>query len=284
MEGEVDMEIKLVFGDEFWDRLDELSKNANNRIFLLSAYIGKKDWNKIYSSKKSNIPVVTMCRSDSTFIPPKDTFIIDHNLYHGKLYVVDNVVLLGSQNLYNANKDGEFSVEFCTENERGASLIAYQALLKTLENSSPKPEPVNSAFLEFYEDCCPFCGGMPADPYEIISCAEYGGGFVSREDCDSYGGEGACKYCIEENRTSLGECYVCDHSGCGFGIQINTGHLIYHEFVQHNPSSIENAKKYLQLFNYFAQQNPNLAVTFFKLMGFTGNIFNIPKERLSWSV
>lgn len=276
------MNIKLVFGGEFWDRLHNLSTNATKRIFLLSAYIGKKDWDTVYASKKPSVPVITMCRSDSSYKPKFDTFVIDKNLYHGKLYVVDNVVLVGSQNLYNANKSGEFSVEFRADNEQEAALIAYQALLKTFENSFSSPEPINNSFLEFYDDCCPFCGGIPADPHAITRCSEYGRNFVSEEDCNSYEGEGACKYCIDENKNSLGECYVCDHSGCGFGIQVTTGKLMYHEFVEQNQSSLENAKKYLQLFNYFSASDSDLSVKFFRLMGFTGNIFNIPKDRLSW--
>lgn len=276
------MDINLIFGDEFWDRLNDLSKNAKKRIFLLSAYMGKRDWGKIVASKSPNVPAISMCRTDSSYKPTIDTFLINKDLYHGKLYIVDNVVLIGSQNLYNANKNGEFSVEFCADSDYEASLIAYQALLKTLENVMPSPEPVNNDFLEFYDDCCPFCGSLPAEPDSIIACAEYGGSFVSEDDCGSYGDEGACKYCIPENRHSLGTCYVCDHSGCGFGIQVSSGSLMYHEFAEQNPRSIANAKQYLALFNYFAAQNPGLAVKFFKLMGFTGNIFNIPSDRLKW--
>lgn len=276
------MEIKLVFGDEFWDRLNDLAKSAQKRIFLLSAYIGKRDWERVIASKQNDVPVATMCRSDSSFKPRVDTFVVNKKLYHGKLYVVDNVVLLGSQNLYNANKKGEFSVEFHAVDETEASLIAYQALLKTFEGVLPQPEPVNQNFLEFYGSCCPFCGGPPVDPYSVIRCAEYGGGFVSEEDCGSYGEEGACKYCIAENRINLGKCFVCDHSGCGFGIQVNTGKLMYHEFVEGNNLAINSAKKYIQLFNYFAKTDPKFALKFFTMMGFTGNIFNIPQERLSW--
>jgi hypothetical protein len=278
------MNINLVFGDEFWDRLNDLSKSATKRIFLLSAYMGKRDWDKVVASNNNDVPVISMCRTDSGFKPTTDTFLIDKNLYHGKLYVVDNVVLIGSQNLYNANKNGEFSVEFGADTEHEASLIAYQALLKTLEKTVPLPEPLNKEFLEFYEDCCPFCGGTPAEPNSIIRCAEYGGNFVSEEDCGSYGEAGACKYCIPENRHSLGTCYVCDHFGCGFGIQVSSGSLMYQEFAEQNPLSIENAKNYLALFNYFAAQNPSLAVKFFKLMGFTGSIFNIPSDRLKWEI
>lgn len=276
------MDIQLVFGDEFWTRLDELTKTAKRRIFLFSAYIGKKEWDSVIASKKKDVPLISMCRSDSGFKPDVDTFIVDKNLYHGKLYVVDNIVLLGSQNLYNANKKGEFSVEFQASNEHEASLIVYQALLKTFDGQCPSEEPVNESFLDFYGDCCPFCGGAPADPLSVIRCAEYGGGFVSEEDCGSYGDEGACKYCIPENRKNLGECYVCDHSGCGFGVQLNSRKLIYHTFVEQDNIAISNAKKYIQLFNFFAEFDPQFAIKLFRTLGFTGNIFNACTERLYW--
>lgn len=277
------MNIKLVFGNEFWGRLDELAKTAKRRIFLFSAYMGSRDWQKVNSSKPNGVPLLSMCRSDSGYIPHSDTFVVNKSLYHGKLYVVDDVVLLGSQNLYNAGKGGEFSVEFHATTQYEASLIAYQALLKTFEGVCPPPEPVNKGFLEFYTSCCPFCGGTPAEPYSLIKCAEYGRGFVSEEDCHSYGGEGACQYCLEENRDRLGECYVCDHSGCGFGIQVNSGKLLYHEFAIRDLEAISNAKQYIQLFNYFAECNPQFATKLFSVLGFTGNVFNVSLERLSWS-
>ncbi len=280
---QIQMNINLIFGDEFWKRLNDLSTNATKRIFLLSAYIGKVDWEKVVASTRDNVSVISMCRTDSSYRPTINTFLIDKDIYHGKLYVVDNVVLIGSKNLCNANKNGEFSVEFCADSEDEASLIVYQALLKTIENSTSRHEPVDKAFLKFYEDdSCPFCGGNQAELDSIIECSEYGGNFVSEDDCDSYGNEGACKYCIPENRHNLGTCYVCDHSGCGFGIQESSGKLLYHEFVEHDPLAIESAKKYLALFNYFAHQNPELAVEFFKLMGFTGDIFKISSKRLKW--
>lgn len=277
------MELNLIFGDEFWSRLNYLISIAERRIFILSAYIGERDWNQIYKLKKSSVQVATICRDDSGFKPKLDSFLLPKDLYHGKIYVVDNIVLLGSQNLYNANKNGEFSVEFNTGYEQ-ASLIVYQALLKTCLGVSPGAEPVNDAFYGFYGASCPFCGGIPAEPHSIISCPEYNGGFVSEDDCDSYGGDGACKYCIPENKRNLGECYVCDHAGCGFGIRCDTGELLYHEFVKQQPGSIENAKKYLELFNYFANRNKSFAVTFFEMMGFTGNVFNASPERLSWQL
>ena len=275
------MHINLVYGDEFWGRLTSLSKTAKRRIFVFSAYIGRREWNTIYKLKQTNVPIVTICRDDSDFRPTVNTFLIDKHIYHGKMYLVDNVILIGSQNLYNANKNGEFSVEFITT-EHDASLIAYHAFLKTCEGLLPEPEPANTSFLDFYSDRCPFCGGMPAEPDSLIRCPEYGGRFVSKEDCGSYGDSGACKYCISENQSFLGKCYVCDNSGCGFGIHSESMGLIHHQFVEQDHASIKNAKTYLSLYNYFAQRDPNFAFSFFSLMGFTGNVFNVSQQRLSW--
>ena len=63
------MNVRFVFGDEFWNRFFELVANAENRIFVLSAYIGKIDWERIYHVKKANVPVATICRDDSSFKP-----------------------------------------------------------------------------------------------------------------------------------------------------------------------------------------------------------------------
>ncbi|WCP81133.1 hypothetical protein PQE20_03795 [Vibrio harveyi] len=277
------MEIKLVFGDEFWTRLDELVTQAKSRIFIFSAYIGQKDWDRIYKLKPDGVPIATICRSDSGFKPYRDSFLIDKDLYHGKIYVIDNTILMGSQNLYNASKNGEFTVEF-EFNDNSASLITYHALLKTCQTVLPDSEPVHESFFQYYGDCCPFCGGEPAEPETIISCPEYGGGYVTESDCEAYGGEGACQFCIPENRVNQGTCYVCDDRGCGFGIQQHQGLLKYHEFVKRDVDGINNAHQYLSLYNYFASRDSVFAYKLFEMMGFTGSVFKTDTERLSWAV
>ena len=223
-----------------------------------------------------------MCRKDSKFQPEKDVFLIDSDLFHGKIYVVDDVVLIGSQNLYNANKEGEFSVEFESSDSIESSLIVYQALLKTFKPKFNKTETVHEKFLEFYADSCPFCGHEIEDPDTIINCKHYGSGFVTEIDCDSYDGTGACKYCLPENREYFGECLVCGDSGCGFGVEVETKKMIHHTFVNLKPNELESALSYIQLFNYFAHQDPVFAFRLFDMLGFNGQIFKIPKERLSW--
>lgn len=274
--------IKLLYGDEFWKELDERLPGAQKRVFLASAYMGERDYQRCASAVPSSVFFCAACRSDSGFKPPSKCLVIDQSLYHGKIYLIDNAVIIGSQNLHNAGKSGEFSVLFQTD-WLTSSLVLYQALLKVAEQAGAEPEPVNPLFLQFYRQGCPFCGGNLAEPLSIYRCFGYGGGFVSQEDCDSYQGEGACQYCFPEFKKSLGQCYCCDHSGCGFGVAIESRGLIYHEFGPPSELHANRARECLRLFNYVADRIGFESIEFFETFGLTGHIFDARLERQEWT-
>ncbi len=280
------MKIKLLYGDEFWSEIDHLIKYAKDRVFLASAYWGAKYHKDIMSKINPDIFYYFAARGDSTYKPSDRCLIIDKNSFHGKIYLIDNCIIIGSQNLYKAQieRQGEYSVLFDAD-DFTSSLILYQALLKIAEQSSTCYEPINQNFIKFYDEGCPFCGNanLP-EPFSIHRCPEYGGGFISDEDCLSYGGDGACKYCIEENRENIGECYCCDHSGCGFGVSLSCLKFIYHTFDSPNRNKEERAKEFVKLFNFLSKyMNEEDTIEFFEALGFKGKIYDVRLERMEWN-
>lgn len=272
-----ELKLQFLYGHEFWDKLEQLIKNAQERVFLVSAYIGKDTHSKFVKMIPRGVFTMTICREDSKYIP-SEALRINKDYFHGKIYLVDNTVIIGSQNLYEAQKEGEFSTMIETD-EFNSSLILYQALLKIIEKESIPAEPVNSAFLDLYENGCPFCGNDNVqDELSLHSCPGYGGGFVSDEDCASYGGEGACKYCLTENQHSIGEAVCCDDGGCGLGISLKTYELLHHSINPINYHKSRLAKEYLRLFNFFAMKGRN-ATEIFQKFGFHGEVFKTTLER-----
>ncbi len=273
--------IKLLYGDEFWTELEQRLCTAQNRVFLASAYMGKHDYEKCIAKIPQGVFTYSACRSDSAFKPSDNCLIMDHAFYHGKIYLIDNSIIIGSQNLYNAGKSGEFSVLIQTD-KFTSSLVLYQALLQVAVQADAQIEPVNPLFLQFYSQGCPFCGAIIAEPLSIYRCTSYGGGFVSQEDCNSYGETGACKYCSPEFKESLGECYCCDQAGCGFGIALASKELIYHEFGPPDEIHTDRAKAFLRLFNFISSRIGVHGIEFFRAFGLTGRIFDARLERMEW--
>lgn len=271
------LKLQFLYGQEFWDKLEELLTNATERVFLASAYIGQRTYNKYIQLIPNNVYTLTICRSDSGFIPA-DSLKINQNYFHGKLYLIDNTVIIGSQNLYEANKEGEFSTLIETDSFN-SSLILYQALLKLIEKEPITAEPVNTEFINLYDNGCPFCGNsFVPDPVSLHTCPGYGGDFVSDEDCVSYAGDGFCKYCLPENRNQIGEAICCDDSGCGLGISLENYHLLYHAINPVTNDELALAREYLRLFNFFQNQGKD-AVELFDKLGFVGEVYKTTLER-----
>lgn len=272
-----EIKLQFLYGHEFWDKLENLITNAKERVFLVSAYIGQRAYTKYINMIPKGIFNMTICRDDSGYIPYK-ALKIKQEYFHGKIYLIDNVIIIGSQNLNDAGKEGEFSTMIETD-EFNASLILYQALLKIIEKEPILAEPVNAGFIELYENGCPFCGNVDIqDGLSLHICPGYGGGFVSEEDCTSYGGEGGCKYCLAENRHPIGEAICCDDSGCGLGISLDTFSLLHHSINPVNSSKEVLAKEYLRLFNFFESQGRD-AIELFNKLGFVGQVFETTLER-----
>ena len=271
------LKLQFLYGREFWDKLENLLKNVEERVFILSAYIGQRTYQKYKALIPDGVFNLTLCRSDSGY-KPNDALIINQTYFHGKLYLVDNTVIIGSQNLYESNKEGEFSI--CIETEEfNSSLILYQALLKLIEKEPINAEPVHSDFLNLYDSGCPFCGNsFVPDPVSLHTCPGYGGDFVSDEDCASYAGDGFCKFCLPENRVPIGEAICCDDSGCGLGISLNDYKLLFHAINPVSNDKLELAREYLKLFNFFKKQGKD-AVEIFRALGFIGGVYKTTLER-----
>ena len=271
------LKLQFLYGQEFWDKLAELLTNAEERVFLASAYIGKTTYDKYIKLIPSDVYRLTICRNDSRY-KPAEALLINQNYFHGKLYLIDNTVIIGSQNLYEANKEGEFSTLIETDSFN-SSLILYQALLKLIEKEPITAEPVHQDFINLYDNGCPFCGNsFVPDPVSLHTCPGYGGDFVSDEDCESYAGNGFCKYCIAENRHPVGDAICCDDSGCGLGISLTNYNLLYHAINPVTKDELELAREYLRLFNFFQNQGKD-AVELFDKLGFVGEVYKTTLER-----
>lgn len=270
------VKIKFVYGKEFFDELKSLITHSQKRIFIMSAFIGKKTYEEILSCKPKHINCLTMVRSDNNNngekYYPENSIVINHEDFHGKLYLIDNSILIGSQNLRDVGKKGEFSVLF-ELSELDASLIFYQALLTTIESELIYDDPVDCEFLDFYTECCPFCGSTNIVSEDVLSCSN-GDGFVLDDDCRSYGGEGVCQYCTFERRQPL-EGYFC--GGCNLGIS-SDGYLVFHEFNNGSNKELLSAEKYMALFNFFKNKNAN-PIEIFKMFKFNGGVYNISLKR-----
>jgi hypothetical protein len=283
------MKIKLLYGDEFWQELNELLERAEERVFVASAYIGEDSYRKVVDLVDPDVFLYFAVRSDSGFRPPEKCLVIDEKYFHGKIYLIDNCVIIGSQNLYETKctKQGEFNVLF-EANGNTSSLILYQALLKIAQQSPTKVEPINDNFKNFYDMECPFCGASTiADPESIHVCPGYGDGsnFVSNEDCSSYGGDGACEYCPVEERKTIDDCYVCDDSGCGFGISSHPSVFLHHAINSPDEERLSRAKEFIRLFNFLGSYMPTEdLMAFYRALGFIGNIYNARIERMEWNI
>lgn len=283
------MNIKLLYGDEFWQKLKELLEYAEKRVFIASAYMGKDNYQEVIDLVDPDVFLYFAVRNDSGFKPSSRCVEIDKDYFHGKIYLIDNCIIIGSQNLYEARvtKQGEFNVLFETD-ERTSSLILYQALLKIAQQSPVKVEPINEHFREFYDMECPFCGhSTVADPESIHVCPGYGDGssFVSNEDCWSYGDDGACKYCPHEERKPIIDSYVCDDSGCGFGISSHPSKFLHHAINSPDKGRLSRAEEFIRLFNFLSSYMPsNDLMDFYRALGFIGDIYNAQLERMEWSI
>jgi len=290
------LRIKFLYGQEFWDELKELVLGAQDRVVILSAYQGKKTFEWINNLIPDKIPFINICRNDNTRYEngqkvkyiPKGAIPISDETFHGKMYLVDNKIIVGSQNLYNVAfenakkeqcKEGEFSVVLEFE-KHIATMILYQALLSFIKNSDITEEPVDLNFLDFYKNGeCPFCGNdsIP-NPLSLHTCPEYSmDGYITDDECASFGDEGSCKYCISENIENISESYCC--SACGIGINTETNRLIYHAINPLPANSIkqQKAKEFLRIFKFL--NIDNRAKDIVAALELTGIVYDLDLDR-----
>jgi hypothetical protein len=271
--------LRLLYGKEFWQELEELIKNSQERVFVISAYVNKDSYLWLQSLIPKNVFSLLLCREDSGYIPDC-ALTVSKNSLHGKLYLVDDAIIIGSQNLANFGKEGEYNIRL-NFSEEMATAFLYQALLKIIENEDIASEPVDATFLEFFSDECPFCGNAPLpDPFTITSCPVYDyPGFVSEADCSALAGEeGGCKYCCPENKKPLGEIYACDNAGCGLGINSETLSLVYHAITPPTNEMKQKAREFLRLYNFIAQKRSDSS-DIIKKLDLIGKVYKTSIQR-----
>jgi hypothetical protein len=289
------LKIKFVYGQEFWNELNNLASNAKKRIVILSAYQGEQTFNWLKAKVPTGVPFVNICRDDNTQYKdrqkvsyiPSGAISISDKTFHGKMYLIDNKVIVGSQNLYNVAlessknqqcKEGEFSVVLEFEEET-STMILYQALLSFIKNLAIEEEPVDLNFLDFYEKECPFCGSWDIpDPFSLHTCPEYSmGDYITDDECSSFKGDGACKYCVSEKVETIGESYCC--SGCGIGIHVKSRSLIFHAInpLTDKQKELKQAKEFLRVFKFFNKHKSAKEIV--KALGLAGIVYHLDLDR-----
>ncbi|CAH9062300.1 hypothetical protein PSECIP111951_02664 [Pseudoalteromonas holothuriae] len=130
------MSIELLYGREFWDFIECAIPKARKHVFLLSAYARNDDISHIFRimPRVPNLLLVRDdCKLDNKF---PNLIYVDKRIYHAKIYVIDDEVIIGSQNLNKVtrvsldSKVGEVSVKFKTDESTN---IIYQALIIILK-------------------------------------------------------------------------------------------------------------------------------------------------------
>ncbi|WP_330472546.1 hypothetical protein [Vibrio harveyi] len=195
------MAVELMYGAEFWDYIETAIPRAKKHVFLLSAYTHDRDISQIFNTMPK-IPHLVLIRDDCYLKNRyQNLILVDHKIYHAKVYVIDDTVIIGSQNLNKVtgislrDKVGEVSVKF---NTNESSNIIYQALLLILrqeyeyyfmrevydveehyEISEPEAykHVAGNLYLTEFKDNkisnCPCCGHrVKVKAYDIKSCIE----------------------------------------------------------------------------------------------------------------
>jgi len=106
------MNIQLLYGDEFWCKFEALLNIAKERVFIASAYLGQNDYRRVIQAIPKGVFYYFATRDEnSNYKPNSRCILINKNYFHGKIYLIDNCVIIGSQNLYKPKiiRQGEFS-------------------------------------------------------------------------------------------------------------------------------------------------------------------------------
>ena len=128
--------VKLLFGIEFWDFLEASIKKSKKHIFIFSAYAKQEDIQYLVSLIPNNIPYLIVVRDDISKIEIPNLIHVNKDRFHVKLYIIDDTIIVGSQNIYKVvkipieEKTGELSVAFSTSDSVN---IINQSLLIVLK-------------------------------------------------------------------------------------------------------------------------------------------------------
>lgn len=271
--------IEPLFGTSFFERFKELIEKAKKRILIASAFLDKDIYYELIKIK-TDLPIYIIVRDDSSFKPSTNSIVIPNRIYHGKIYIVDNTIIVGSHNLirHSVRNEGEFSIAITAESETIDALL-FSILYNIFARSSNVKLNINADTTYLYQWGCPFCGNDTPDPFSIIECPWYGNGdakYVSEYDCESYGGDGSCKGCNPREHIINRDLYFCDDSGCGLGIDPGYGKFIKHAINPPSDEYVKKAKRLIEIFNGLCQYaSPELSARVLKDLDLLGKVLII---------
>ena len=220
--------IKLLFGVEFWDFLERSILTANKHVFIFSAYAKEQDIQYLVSKIPVGVPHLIIARDDIKKINERNIFYVNKDRFHAKIYIIDDIIIIGSQNIYKVvkipleDKTGELSVAFTTPDSVN---VIYQSLMIVLQQEyetyfqnkvmnlqikykeSGEEIDINNVWISFFREYklesflninsgyCPSCGNslnFKENEFCIIYCQQYNEN-ISADEC---GTGNACKYCF----------------------------------------------------------------------------------------
>ena len=265
--------LKMLYGTEFWDELKHQVRRARERILIAPAFIHEEIYKELLSTSSKEVNVFFLTRDDNEF-KPEGSLIVPRRWYHAKIFVIDNNLILGSHNLIptSIEREGECSIQITTEYETISQLL-FEILFKIfVENSGTNLKFIDKNIAYLYWDDCPFCGENLSDPLSIRECPGYGG-YVSESDCESYGENGYCKYCVEPKVVNR-EILFCDDRGCGLGVDTGNWEFVFHGINPPSEEYLKNVWRIIQLFNGISQvADPKQSNQFLHEMDLLGNAY-----------
>lgn len=267
-----------------------------------------------------NISYLLLTRNDNNK-NLDNTIYIDEKKFHAKIYVVDNFVIIGSQNIYKVTsiplnkKTGELSVVFNTTN---ANNIIYQTLMLMLEDEYEDffsdlvcnygynddgwvdIEKIENyiwlelfkrynleSFLNISSGFCPVCGKelryYTCDE-DLIYCPQYNEKY-SRSECGDYN---SCKYCIKSEPAGISninhECAHCSfYLGYSRKEMYKRPYFSYISLTQYHFN--KELKQFLKLYFYFIDQlGEKKANEIFVSLNILGNIIDLDLNTRSYDV
>lgn len=311
--------IKLLYGIEFWHFLENAVKNSRRHVFIFSAFARQEDIDSLTSLIRAETPYLIIIRDDISGMRVNQENIIyaPAGKFHAKLYIIDDTIIIGSQNIYKvvkmplAEKTGELSVAFITKD---AVNIIYQSLMiilkaeyenyfseKHIEYSNnytelydePYPERLFwldlfkeyklESFLDIGSEQCPSCGSymnLKENEYPIIYCEQYNEK-ISSAEC----GEGnACKYCYDGGYYLVEPQIIYTCRQCGFSVGYNIEELNKSPYYSWHVLSFfkqtNELQQFLKLYFYLIHNIGEYSANkLLKSLNILGNLSNLDLDK-----
>lgn len=305
--------VTIMYGNDFWLFFDKAVKNAKNHVFIFTAYTNEKDLAELINVTR-HLPHLIIVRDDLIKVKPvfvnDNVIFTNHQSFHAKVYVIDNYIIVGSQNLYRIStipleqKTGEISIGFQSDDVLN---IIYQSLMIVLRNEYElyynnelelfydQYEELSQksfwillfqkykldSFLNLKSGICPNCGSrlsFKEIEENLYDCNTYG--VVKQSECE----EGnACKYCIEKHLHTPQISYWCNN--CNFMVGYCTEELQKSPYYCWNSLICTNSpnelecflKLYFYLIKNLGENKTNFILSSLKILGNLSSL-NISKR------